>query len=102
MCFSEPRSSSDLVAGQIPHLDSDVRVPRRALLGMLMAALLVTPRPAAAQQPGRVYRVGVLSPIFVRSPTGGPDSRHDTFLELTLQDLRDRGYIERKTLIVEH
>src|SRR5215470_15671253 len=102
MCFSEPRSSSDLIAGQIPNLDRDVRVPRRALLGMLMAALLVAPRPAPAQQPGRVYRLGVLSPIFVRPPTGGPDSQRDTFLALTLQDLRDRGYIERKTLMVEH
>ena len=49
-----------------------------------------------------MYRLGVLSPIFVRPPTGGPDSRRDTFLELTLQDLRDRGYIEPKSLMVEH
>ena len=77
-------------------------LPRRAFVTLVAGGLFAAPLAVEAQQPGRVYRLGVLSPIFVRPPTGGPDSRRDTFLELTLQDLRDRGYIERKTLMVEH
>jgi ABC-type uncharacterized transport system substrate-binding protein len=34
---------------------------RRTLLGMLVGSFLAAPIPAKAQQPGRVYRIGVLS-----------------------------------------
>jgi hypothetical protein len=77
-------------------------LPRRTFVTLVAGGLFAAPLAVEAQQPGRVYRLGVLSPIFVRPPTGGPDSQRDTFLELTLQDLRDRGYIERKSLMVEH
>jgi putative ABC transport system substrate-binding protein len=67
---------------------------RRTFLATAAGGLLANPPIATAQQPERVYRLGVLSPIFVRG-------RHE-MLELVLRDLSSRGFIEGKNLLVEH
>ena len=61
---------------------------------MLAGGLIARPPTAGAQRPEKVYRLGMLSPIF-------PRSRHE-MLELLLADLRPRGYVEGKNLSIEH
>ena len=66
---------------------------RRAFLGSLTGGLLAAPLAVEAQQPGTVYRVGVLS--GGTEPVGGD----------TLRSLKDElsafGYIEGRNLVVE-
>lgn len=66
----------------------------RLALVVVAVFVLVAPLAAEAQQPEKVHRLGVLSPIF-------PRSRHE-MLDLILNDLRGRGFIEGKNLLIEH
>ena len=63
---------------------------RRSFLGTLAGGLLTAPL-AGAQQAEKVYRVGFLSPLV----------GEDRMLGRLLQGLRDLGYVEGRTLIIE-
>jgi putative ABC transport system substrate-binding protein len=62
---------------------------RRFLLTSLVGAL-AAPRAAGAQGTGKVHRVGVLSHV--------DDSQWEPFR----QGLRDHGYVEGQTIVIEH
>jgi putative ABC transport system substrate-binding protein len=68
---------------------------RRQFIALLGGAAAVWPLAARAQQPGKVSRIGYLSP---GSATIGPLARHDAFL----QGLRDLGYVEGKNFVIEY
>jgi putative ABC transport system substrate-binding protein len=67
---------------------------RRAFLSGA-AALLAAPLVAVAQQPGKVYRLGILS------PGGVPDPSAATSPNLVPIALRELGYIDGQNLVVE-
>jgi ABC-type uncharacterized transport system substrate-binding protein len=68
---------------------------RAGLVIALTLSLLVAPLAAEAQQGGKVYRIGILSPA-APEPAGMYDSRRS----LT-EVLRERGYVEGRNLVVE-
>ncbi len=68
-----------------------MRLRSAGLLLLLLLGLLVTPLAAEAQQAGKVYRIGVLSPGS--SPPGS--------LEAFREGLRDLGYVEGRTILIE-
>ena len=73
---------------------------RRAFLGTLAGGLLAAPLAAAAQQAGKVYRVGL---IFTTSPVSemaGPEPVHPA-ARAFVQGLRALGYVEGQNLILE-
>lgn len=57
----------------------------------LALSLLVAPLATQAQPAGKVFRVGVLRPMFLSAPT------HQAFL----QRLRELGYVEGQNLVLE-
>ncbi len=60
---------------------------------LALATAFVDTRFVEAQQPGKVYRIGVLS-------SGGPEQ--ESFLQATLREhLRERGWVEGQNLVVE-
>src|SRR5215475_9245718 len=61
----------------------------------LILSLLVAPRTATAQQSVTLPRIGVLSPA---SPPPPPSSTLDAFR----QGLRDLGYVEGQTILLEY
>jgi ABC-type uncharacterized transport system substrate-binding protein len=65
-----------------------------------LGALLAAPRAAEAQQPGKVYRVGVLSSASPISDMIGPDPASRSIRAL-LQRLRELGYVYGQNLITE-
>jgi len=66
---------------------------RRAFLATVAGGLLLAPLGAAAQQAGKVYRIGFLWD----SPAVWPHA-----LEAFRQGLRDRGWVERQNIVVEY
>jgi ABC-type uncharacterized transport system substrate-binding protein len=66
---------------------------RRAFIGALTGGLLAAPHIASAQQPGKVPRIGVLSPD---SP--GPLPLLDAFR----QELRRLGYVEGQNIAIDY
>jgi putative tryptophan/tyrosine transport system substrate-binding protein len=60
----------------------------------LTLSLLVAPRTAEAQQPTKVYQIGRLSP--------GSPTEPDPHLEAFRQGLRELGYVEGQSLIIEY
>ena len=64
---------------------------RKAMSWALLVWIALSSAPATAQQPGKMYRVGVLS---VR---GGMEQRDEVFR----QRLRELGYVEGKNLSIE-
>lgn len=69
---------------------------RRTLLGALAGGLIATPVPAWAQPAGRVYRLGMLT--LTGAPP--PSERAGTALMVPAA-LREMGYIEGRSLVVE-
>ena len=68
---------------------------RRAFLAGMAGGLLAAPVAAEAQQPGKLIRIGVLSPF---AAPAGPSSAVDAFRDA----LRELGYVEGKNLALEY
>ena len=66
---------------------------RRSFLAAVTGGLLLTPRHAAAQQAGKVYRIGFLWD----TPAVWPHA-----LEAFRQGLRDLGWVEGQNIVVEY
>jgi len=66
---------------------------RRRFLLTSLAGALAMPRASEAQQPGRMYRIGVLS-------SGGPDQERSLVASLR-ELLRERGWVEGQNLVIE-
>jgi len=64
---------------------------RRGFLGTLAGGLLAAPLAAAAQQPQKIPRIGMLA----SSPT-------DPFVEAFRQGLRELGYVEGRNISIEY
>jgi putative ABC transport system substrate-binding protein len=69
---------------------------RRKLLIALGAGVLAAPLGSNAQQKGKVWHIGFLSPQHRSAPLD-PDSRERAFL----QGMRELGYVEGKNLLIE-
>jgi putative ABC transport system substrate-binding protein len=65
---------------------------RRTFLGVIAGGLLGAPVTVAAQQPGKVPRIGVI----------GEQSSGDPFLAAFQQGLRELGYIQDQNIVVEY
>ena len=63
----------------------------------LVLALLVASLATDAQQPTKVFHIGVLSVGSVGSPPRGPNSTAEAFW----QGLRDLGYVEGQNLVID-
>ena len=66
---------------------------RRAFLGALACCVLAAPLAAHAQQPTKVYRIGVLS-------TAGPEMENLIWVDLR-RLLREHGWVEGQNLAIE-
>ena len=64
---------------------------RRTFLVTFAGGILVAPLAAGAQQPGKVYRIGLLWPTPVRGPG----------LDAFVRGLRERGYVEGRNLVID-
>ena len=69
-----------------------MRLSRRTALATLSLALLAAPLTVHAQQPGKVYRIGVLLNLYP------PDADPPQALR---QGLRDLGYVEGQNLVID-
>ena len=68
---------------------------QKVFAAVLCALLLAPSNPAEAQQPGKVPRIGYLSP-------GGDPKTPGRQLEAFRQGLRDLGYYEGKNIVIEY
>ena len=64
---------------------------RRTFLALISGSLLAAPLAAAAQQTGKVHRIGYLS------IASGPSAR----TEALRQGLRELGYVEGKNIFID-
>src|SRR5262245_48107515 len=71
-----------------------LHVRRRKFLTLLGSAVAAWPLAARAQQPGRVWRIGVLETTSMTLNAAN--------FAAFRQSLRDLGYIEEKNLIIEY
>ena len=71
-------------------------MPRRAFLALLGGVVGDAPRVARAQQPGRIYRLGILN----STTTPAPSDQH-TSAFLILKGLTELGYASGQNLAVE-
>jgi putative ABC transport system substrate-binding protein len=67
---------------------------RRIVLCLLITVVLLTVYLAEAQQPKKVPRVGIL--------VNGTPSSHKFIIDEFQQGLRELGYVEGKTLLIEY
>ena len=70
---------------------------RREFISLLGGAVVARPLAARAQQPGKVYRVGV---IFTTAPVSEMYASN-TPLSTFVHTLRDLGYVEGRNLVLE-
>ena len=68
--------------------------PAAALTVILTVALLAAPFVAPAQQPGKIYRIGLLR-------ADGPVSTWRTSYRPFLEGLRELGYVEASNVVFE-
>jgi putative tryptophan/tyrosine transport system substrate-binding protein len=68
-------------------------VKKKILLSAVATIILASVHLAAAQQPGKIPRIGFLSPF-----SSGPDPRVEAFR----QGLRDLGYMEGQNITIEY
>jgi putative ABC transport system substrate-binding protein len=74
-------------------MDGAQAIERRTFMALVSGGLLAAPLAAEAQPVGKVWRIGFLSP-------GGPEQ--DSSLWAALRELlRERGWIEGQTLVVD-
>src|SRR5712692_7733429 len=73
---------------------------RRAFIGSLALGTLAAPRVARAQPARKVYRIGILSPIFMTSDMVGPQPR-SPFVTALLRGLRELGYVYGEHFVTE-
>ena len=66
---------------------------RRRFLRISLGGALAAPIVAAAQQPGKIARIGLM---------GGSHSDSDPFIEAFKQGLRELGYVEGKNIRIEY
>src|SRR3954469_20950178 len=71
----------------------------RLFLFVLMLMLIGSSSTVSAQQPGKVYRIGYLTP-FPIPPT--EDKRFKPFYQLLEHSLSERGYLVGKNLSIEY
>jgi putative ABC transport system substrate-binding protein len=71
---------------------------RRDFISILSTAAVARPLTALAQQPGMVYRVGV---IFSTTPVSEMDASHNNPFHAFAHTLRDHGYVEGAELVLE-
>jgi putative ABC transport system substrate-binding protein len=69
---------------------------RRALIGILAAALVGASPPLRAQRPEKVWRIGVLHPVSVES------ARRDEGYIALVRALEALGYVSGRNLVIEH
>jgi putative tryptophan/tyrosine transport system substrate-binding protein len=72
-----------------------MKAPRTVLTVVLSIALLGAPLAADAQPGGKVPRIGFLGSTSASDPRIGP------MLEAFRQGLRDLGYVEGQTIVIE-
>jgi putative ABC transport system substrate-binding protein len=70
-------------------------IDRRVFLGTVAGGLLAAPLAVEAQQPGKVWRLGILSPSTTPSETARRQSP-------LMQKLAELGYVENQNLVVEY
>src|SRR5713101_6754496 len=66
-------------------------IDRREFTGTLAGSLLAAPRASEAQQAAKIARIGILG------GSSAPTPRREAFL----QGLRDLGYVEGRTVVIE-
>jgi putative ABC transport system substrate-binding protein len=74
---------------------------RRTFLAMVPGSLLAAPLVAAAQQPGKVYRIGFLSPSSPSDPEKLASPFGEGGLAAFRQGMRDLGYAEGQNISIE-
>jgi putative tryptophan/tyrosine transport system substrate-binding protein len=67
---------------------------RRAFMGQVAASILGAPLAARAQNPDRIYRIGILEAV--------PAEQNRANLDALRRGLRDRGYVEGRNLVIEY
>jgi putative ABC transport system substrate-binding protein len=75
-------------------------VERRAFIGTLAGGLLTAPLAAKAQQPGKVYRIGVLAYSPSTADSVGPEPKN-LYVGALLRGLRELGYVYGKHYVTE-
>jgi putative ABC transport system substrate-binding protein len=73
---------------------------RRTFLAMVPGSLLAVPLAAAAQQAGKVYRVGLIFPSPPVSEMAGPEPLN-VAARAFVRGMRALGYVEGGNLILE-
>ena len=76
-----------------PHAPTPLE--RREFIGALAGGLLAAPRAAEAQQVGKVFRIGVLSPF---SHSFGPGPSFEAFRQMFLE----LGYVDGRNVVLEY
>ena len=69
-------------------------INKKTIVVTLAAVLLTTVYLAAAQQPGKILRLGVL--------TGGSASSDSTRIQAFVQGLREFGWVEGQNIVIEY
>jgi putative ABC transport system substrate-binding protein len=75
-------------------------VDRRAFIGSLAGGLLTAPLAAEAQQPGKVWRIGVLGFAPTTADMVGPDPK-SAYINAFVRGLRELGYVYGRDFVTE-
>jgi len=71
-------------------------VSRLVLMVILAVGLLAAPLAAGAEEPGKVFRIGILGNVPLTDPDGA------RVWGALIQGLRDLGYVEGQNITIEH